>query len=151
VPQSSMVSRCCDSPSLSVLMNLAERGVPHGGRGHNVVHDYTRVFRCGACSGGVVEHHSHDCWETGDHSSWDMYWWWRIDPTDMGAALEVAAMCPAPLDSACTCQVHEALGGQHTRPGQTPPGLAKSVETPYDKATLPPARIALQDGVPQWV
>ncbi|MFD0857048.1 hypothetical protein ACFQ07_32865 [Actinomadura adrarensis] len=127
-------------------MNLAERGVPHGSRGHNVVHDYTRVFRCGSCSGGVVEHHSHDCWETGDHSSWDMYWWWRIGPADMEAVMQVAAMCPASLDSGCGCAVHEALGGQ-----RTPPRPARSVETPYDKVTLPQARVEMQDGVPRWM
>ncbi|XVQ09830.1 hypothetical protein ACQP1W_46165 [Spirillospora sp. CA-255316] len=140
-----MVTRCCDSPELSPLMNLAERGVPHGSPGHNVNHDYTRVSRCGACAGGVVEHHSHDCWDPADHPSWDMYWWWRIDTADMGAMLEAAASCPAPLDSSCTCRVHEGLGGANV-----PPRQARSTETPYEKAPAPRAAVRVEGGAPRW-
>jgi hypothetical protein len=127
-------------------MNLAKRGVPHGSPEHSVSYDYAVVSRCGACSGGVVEHHSHDCFDPGDHSSWDMYWWWRIDPADMGVMLEVAASCPAPLDSSCTCRVHGGLGGDNV-----PPRQARSTETPYERASVPQTRVRVEDGGPRWV
>ncbi|MFF5260564.1 hypothetical protein ACFY4C_16600 [Actinomadura viridis] len=108
------------------------------------MHDYTRVLRCEDCGAGVVEHHSHDCWETGDHSSWDMYWWWRIDPADMGLVAELAVRCPAPLDSGCGCEVHRGLG-QASPPRQAPPR-----ETPYEQGPVPEARVRVDGGVPGW-
>ena len=140
-----MATRCCDTPSLSPLIHLHKRGVPHGSPGHNVVHTYTDVSRCGSCGGGVVEHFSHDCWDPADHSSWDMYWWWRVAPADMGVLLEVVASCPAPLDPSCTCPVHRALGG-----GTVPPTRARSTETPYEEAPVPGARVRVEDGTPRW-
>ncbi|MEW2352275.1 hypothetical protein [Spirillospora sp. NPDC029432] len=138
-------ARCCESPALSWLAKLAARGVPHGHAGHDVVHDYTVLSRCGACGGGVVEHHSHDCWDPGDHSSWSMYWWWRVDPADMDAVLELAAACPAPSDPECDCRLHRGLGAE------TPPRAAPSRETPYERAPVPSAKVRVgTDGLPRW-
>jgi hypothetical protein len=140
-----MAFRCCINPKCATLLHLAERGVPHHGKSHNTVYDYTRLAYCSACRGGLLEHHSHDCWDSGDHSSWDMYWWWRIDPTDMPAVLEVAHTCPASLDPKCRCPVHRGLGES------SPPSAVRPVETVYDKATVPRVNVQVIDGIPRWV
>ncbi|MFI0356940.1 hypothetical protein ACH34Q_41395 [Actinomadura sp. 9N407] len=118
--------------------------MPHGNRGHDDAYDHTRLSRCATCGSGVVESHSHDCWDPSDHSSWDMYWWWRIDPADMDVVLELVGDCPAPLKPGCDCRLHRGLGAS------TPPAGALSRETPYEKAPVPAAKVRIDDGIPGW-
>ncbi|GAA4063332.1 hypothetical protein [Actinomadura miaoliensis] len=135
-------TRCdCDRPRLTVVLSLAERGVPHGSAGHDIIYDYTRVSECSECGGGVVEHFSHDCWDIGDHADYDKYWWWRVD---MDAIRELVRACPAPLDPGCGCPVHQGLGAGSPNP------LPPSAETPYDDVTVPRAGVRVVDGVPRW-
>ncbi|MGH4035636.1 hypothetical protein ACQB60_42825 [Actinomycetota bacterium Odt1-20B] len=138
-------ARCCAAPALTLLLTLARRGAPHGGAGHGSVFDYTALLACSACGGGVVEHHSHDCWDVADHASWDMYWWWRITADDMPLVHELAAACPVlPAEAACACPVHRGLGEG------APPGIAAPVETRSEPAPVPRARVRLADGVARW-
>ncbi|MFJ6573845.1 hypothetical protein ACIQNU_41275 [Streptomyces sp. NPDC091292] len=139
-----MAPRCCDTPTLTRLLALNRRGTPPGTPGHDVVFDYTDVLRCSACGGGVVEHHSHDCWDPADHASWDMYWWWRIDTAGMRLVEEWAAACPDPLSPTCDCSVHRGLGPA------TPPGLPPAVQTRHERADMPRTGVRLVDGLPQW-
>jgi hypothetical protein len=147
-----MASRCCDNPDLTRLLHLAQRGVPHGHDGHEFIYDYELLFTCSACSGGLVESHSHDCFAHYEDEPWDLYWWWRIEPADMPLVLEVAGACPSSLDPDCECPVHHGLGGVNRSQdgGRTPPGLPHGVESPHGKADIPRVRVEVVAGTPRW-
>ncbi|MGV9409278.1 hypothetical protein ACWDOP_05120 [Nocardia sp. NPDC003693] len=138
-----MAARCCADPLLTRILLLERRGVPHGQPAHAAVFDYTEIGRCAACGGGVVEHFSHDCWES-EHSEWDKYWWWRIDVADMRLLIKMTGFCPAPLDAECTCSLHRNLSAETPRP------LPPSVETAAEDAVVPRVGVRVIGGVPRW-
>jgi hypothetical protein len=73
-------------------LEFAERGVPHGEPGHNVVHDARCLSICKACGYGLLESYSHDCWSHDD--PWDMWWWWLVDPASVAVITRWAASNP---------------------------------------------------------
>lgn len=139
-----MAARCCDDPVLSRILLLERIGVPHGRAEHKFTYGYTDLSRCASCGGGLVEHFSHDCFEA-EHSSWDMYWWWRIDAADIPGVCKLIAFCPAPLDGACECLLHRSLRAQ------TPQPLPRSVETVDEAAVIPRVGVRVVDAAPRWV
>lgn len=98
----------CASPNTRRAVRLVDHGVPHGARGHGVVHS-TMVFdRCVTCAAGQIESLEHNCFEEPDRK--ERRNWYALGPED-ASALErfVLRHCPAPLDAACPCPLHSHL------------------------------------------
>jgi hypothetical protein len=129
-----MPSRCCDAPDLTRLLVLANEAAWR----------YS-VSVCAACGGAVIEYYSFDDWDTGNPADFEKYWWWRMDAPDTAAFRDAIAACPAPLDPACRCAVHQAV--KWRAPNTLPP----SSETPYDRAQVPTTSFTLDEkGAIRW-
>jgi hypothetical protein len=139
-------SRClvCQAGSPESFAALREQGVPHGEKGHNVMHGYACVSLCRACGHGQVETHSHDCWSHDE--PWDMYWWFVLEPAEVARLREVLGPCPARMNPGCACPAHEGLRHSSDRLY----GGVRSAESPGEASGF--ARVRVETGeVPRLV
>src|SRR5689334_1273803 len=102
-----MVDRCieCDS-SLTPLLVIDDRGIPHGNDGHSYQRTQRTLSRCTA-GHGQLESYSHDCWSHDE--DWDLTWWFLLSTADTTELAELARACPQPLGGTCACALHESL------------------------------------------
>lgn len=99
----------CGHADLQPVMWIRKTGEPPGSPDHNIVYEYNTVAACPTCSQAQMEELSHDCWSAPGEEDWDMYWWYLFDSEELILLRNLLAACPAPLDPACTCSLHQDL------------------------------------------
>jgi hypothetical protein len=122
IPQRRKTCIFCGQEDLHPLMWIRRNGEPPGSPGHNILYESSSIAACNACGQAQLEEHSHDCFSPPGEEDWDMYWWYLLDPEERAWLERLLAACPAPLDPACACPLHQ--------------GLRASCETLYDGAAL---------------
>ena len=102
-----MACSTCGTPMTAVML-LKTEGAPHGEPGHSFTYRLSAVMACARCNAGYLERYDHDCYPTDEPLDWLSYH--SLSADDIARFLAYAKACGDPLNPACGCATHEALG-----------------------------------------
>ncbi len=119
---------------------------------HAVTYSHFVIVFCPDCGTGFVEKHDHDCWSHDE--VWDLDEWYLLDARVMEKFQEdLIKMCPKPLSSTCTCQLHNRLRSEiYSLPSEPWESLSEDQKPvqKFDKKHVHRISLSIENNLPKF-